>query len=622
MENENIVETIEDRLTEKDYNFDNVDRNVDNDFTAELDKLVEAVNNGEKVEDLDLQPLVEAGYTEKYDLTEAVQNMDNFAEEIKALEDSSNERIDNGLSNGDYAGFEFSENIAVMDSLDNDIKDTIMTREEGIEAALEAGVDIRDLAEITSESEVIEAARGSESFEVFDANEIQTEATERVAEMLSEDAKEFGIEIDRENLNDNVENGLNNDFSDPIDIVDQINGLDNENVEAFRVSTEEGMNEPEIIMSSEMSKEELVEAVAESLYEDNKEVLQERVNNGETFEETHDNRVELSEGKSEMTLEQAEASTEKSLEEAVKNFENALEAAANQFETNYNDNLEAIENAIMDKLAAEGHEQAIEVNKIEGLDQENLNFSFNEQLKNSATEILESENFSKENIESLVAEAYENGDLKDTLRSAYNTIYEIDKFGSVEIESPEVLDKLADIDNANIQISVMANDNTSLETLEKISNEGNADLLENGGIKEKLDSLIESKRESTQEINVEGDHATVKEQTMAGEESERVVDRETGLNEMDRAAGQDSDKVETREEHIERDEHLSVEEKEAKLVEIAETTKDPEVLDRLADTDSDKVIEAVKENENTSAETLDKIESKEESHEKSQGLSH
>lgn len=417
MENENIVEAIEDRLTEKDYNFDNVDRNVDNDFTAELDKLVEAVNNGEKVEDLDLQPLVEAGYTEKYDLTEAVQNIDNFAEEIKALEDSSNERIENGLDGGDYAGFEFSENIAVMDSLDNDIKDTVMTREEGIEAALEAGVDIKELAEITSESEVIEAARAVENLEVLDSYSIESQAQDRMIELLSEEAKEYGVEINLDNLDISSELA---DFkaSQDIDIDNIINSLDLEGVQAFE-------NQEAIIDTDKISESELVEAVAASLYEDNKEALQERVNNGETFEETLDNRVELSEGKSD-----------------------------------------------------------------------------------------------------------------------------------------------------------------------------------------------------TQEINVEGDHATVKEDTMSGEQSERVVDRETGLNELDKAAGQDSDKVETREEHAQRDEHLSVEEKEAKLVEIAETTKDPEVLDRLADTDSDKVIEAVKENEHTSAETLDKIESKEESHEKSQGLSH
>ncbi len=421
MENENIVEAIEDRLTEKDYNFDNVDRNVDNDFTAELDKLIEAVNNGEKVEDLDLQPLVEAGYTEKYDLTEAVQNIDNFAEEIKALEDSSSERIENGLDGGDYAGFEFSENLAIEDSLYNDVKDTVMTREEGIEAALEAGVDIKELAEITSESEVIEAARAVENLEVLDSYSIESQAQDRMIELLSEEAKEYGVEINLDNLDISSELA---DFkaSQDIDMDNIINDLNLEGVQAFDMGNG---NQEVIIDTDKISESELVEAVAASLYEDNKEALQERVNNGETFEETHDNRVELSEGKSD-----------------------------------------------------------------------------------------------------------------------------------------------------------------------------------------------------TQEINVEGDHATVKEQTMAGEESERVIDRETGLNEMDRAAGQDSDKVETREEHIERDEHLSVEEKEAKLVEIAETTKDPEVLDRLADTDSDKVIEAVKENEHTSAETLDKIESKEESHEKSQGLSH
>lgn len=404
MENENIVEAIEDRLTEKDYNFDNLDRNVDNDFTAELDKLVEAVNNGEKVEDLDLQPLVEAGYTEKYDLTEAVQNIDNFAEEIKALEDSSNERIDNGLQGGDYAGFEFSENLAIEDSLYNDVKDTVMSREEGIEAALEAGVDIKELAEITSESEVIEAARAVENLEVLDSYSIESQAQDRMIELLSEEAKEYSVEINLDNLDISSELA---DFksSQDIDIDNIINSLDLEGVQAFE-------SQEVIIDTDKISESELVEAVAASLYEDNKEVLQERVNNGETFEETHDNRVELSEG--------------------VKLFEGV--------------------------------------------------------------------------------------------------------------------------------------------------------------------ELFEGKSD-TQEINVQGDHATVKEQTMAGEESERVVNRETGLNELDKAAGQDSDKVETKEEHAQRDDHLSAE--------------DQKILDSFDKTDKEFTLNDAVESFNSKPENAEVSEERE-----------
>jgi len=124
------------------------------------------------------------------------------------------------------------------------------------------------------------------------------------------------------------------------------------------------------------------------------------------------------------------------------------------------------------------------------------------------------------------------------------------------------------------------------------------------------DTLNDLRAEKDQEIQqsdiqMEGDHATIKEDNMSGEESERVVDRETALNEMDKAAGQDSDKVETAEEHEKRD--LNVEEKEAELLKIAQTTDNPEVLDKLAEADSKEIVEAVKANENVSQETLEKL---------------
>lgn len=186
--------------------------------------------------------------------------------------------------------------------------------------------------------------------------------------------------------------------------------------------------------------------------------------------------------------------------------------------------------------------------------------------------------------------------------------------------SEEVLDKIADrglerLSNLSSDTdttinldAVIRNENTSTETLEKISDFAN----ENG--KDKLlDQVNEvlSERPSSQEINsqeisVQGDHASIKEDTMAGVESERVVDRETALNELDKAPGVDSGKVETQEESAQRD-NLTVAEKENKLVEVAETTNDPKVLDRLADTDSERVQEAVAKNENTSEATLDKL---------------
>lgn len=439
---EAIAEAIDTRLENEGFDFDSVSRNEENDLTAAMDNIAEEslenmvkVEEGnefielntdikewaeEQVSEADLSEVIEGGFEEKYDISDSVKENENWAEEIKNFEISENETLNNGFEADKFEGFEFNETLAAVDNLDNDIKDSIMTREEGIEAALEAGVDIKDLAEITSNEEVVEAAKEAANLEVLDGHGLELESFQSIESKLNEDAKEFDIEINLDNLDLAEEMSFQRDT---IDIDDRINDLNLEGVEAFQLNDSEGAfsSQEVIIDTDKISKEELTEAVADSIYEENKENFQEQVNNGETFEETHDNKVELEQGKS--------------------------------------------------------------------------------------------------------------------------------------------------------------------------------------------------------EISVEGDHATIKEDTMSGEESERVVDRETALNEMDREAGVDSDKVETKEEHSERD-NLSVEEKEAKLVEIAETTTDKEVLDRLADTDSDKVQEAVANNENTSEETREKIESKEETQEQSQGMSH
>lgn len=316
---EEVQEALHDAIVEKleneGYNFNDTDISNENSFNQELDKIADSiienasdnglteVANDEFKLDKDLSEwaneqaaqefangsldkAIEEGYLDKYEISESVKDLDNWTDSIKEMEDRSyQDQQDNTISNDQevdrQASFEFSETLAIESGLDNDTNDSVMTREEGIEKALEAGVDINDLAELTSKEEVLEAARNSSDFEVINAYDLQNEATEKVAELLIEEAKEFGLEINADNLNAVVADVINQDYvSGDSSIADTINNLDTDNN-----ATVLDNSSTEVILNTEnMSREELVEAIAASLYEDNKEALQEKVNNGETFE--------------------------------------------------------------------------------------------------------------------------------------------------------------------------------------------------------------------------------------------------------------------------------------------------------------------------------------------------
>ncbi len=301
------------------------------------------------------------------------------------------------------------------------------------------------------------------------------------------------------------------------------------------------------------------------------------------------------------------------LDEAIDKAERLIEDSAFSMEdsmaSNVEDNLDLSESKEVIQGQIEDSVEAF-------LDQDNYNVEtvLDEVLVDTSLEDLKE-------TETLVSEE----DLKEALSDAIENRLESEDHGFSGIEINEESDYTKEISEVidtveledNIKVSADLEDWAS----DKVESLNLDSVIEAGVEREsEIDNKVELEQGNS-EISVEGDHATIKEDTMSGEESERVVDRETALNEMDKAAGVDSDKVETKEETAERD-NLSVEEKEAKLVEIAETTTDKEVLDRLADTDSDKVQEAVANNENTSEETREKIESKEETQEQSQGMSH
>jgi hypothetical protein len=185
-----VQDAINDRLDEEGYNFDSVKMDEDNAFTLARDNIDQEVTSNaeafglkevevvgetqytlpegkeldefakEAVDGFDLSEVVQAGYQEKYEISESLKdeygNIDIDA--IKAFENGDFERVTNNQEVDRYEGFNFGEEIAAHDTLYSDSKDTLMSREEGIEKALEAGVDPKELAEATSEKEVEEAA--------------------------------------------------------------------------------------------------------------------------------------------------------------------------------------------------------------------------------------------------------------------------------------------------------------------------------------------------------------------------------------------------------------------------------------------------------------------------------
>ena len=193
----------------------------------------------------------------------------------------------------------------------------------------------------------------------------------------------------------------------------------------------------------------------------------------------------------------------------------------------------------------------------------------------------------------------ENEVLAELANSKFDTDFTKEDIEKIQNLVEQEFDNTVNIDNS-IELKIEDID----KVLDQVNNPENDSIVQVN--EDTLNNLrVEKEQEIQSDIQMEGDHATIKEDTMSGEESERVVDRETALNEMDKAAGQDSDKVETIEEHEKRD--LNVEEKEAELLKIAQTTDNPEVLDKLAEADSKEIIEAIKANENVSQDTLEKL---------------
>lgn len=379
--------------------------------------------------------ILEHAYGEQYSISDSiVEDNGSFANKIVEFKDSDTESVSVGRNT-----FKFGEELTLINNSE------FTTREEGIISALEAGVNINDLAEATSPAEVVEAAKESDRFEVVSENQFINDIQDQVSEKMKDEAAEMGITVSSE-----IEFGNVNDGGYSVGISE----LENSNIEGISIleNPNESGDSSIIIETEIVNFEEVKESIANDVIEGNRESFESDLTNGKTFEE----------------------------------------AVASDT------------NTPTDKL-------------------DNLADS-------------------------------EDWKIREAVAGNENT-------------STETLDKLSNDEDRDVRAAVAGNENTSTETLEKLSNDKNDD------VREAASANLETK-----EVEIEGDHAKIKEQTMAGEESERVVNREAGLDELDKTAGKDSDKFETKEENAARD-GLSSEE--AKLLSSLEDKNEKTLADGI-----------------------------------------
>jgi hypothetical protein len=510
---ESVSEAIDNNLENSGYDFDSIPRNEENGFelakdaisteiieNAEAHGLTEvevdgerqfAIADGADIDDwakesasgYDLTEVVSAGYEEKYDISDSLKdeygNVDIDA--VKAFEDSEIDTLKSTFEdsrNDQY--FDIGEEIASQaDNFGG--KEVLMTREEGIEKALEAGVDIEELVQNTSNHEVLEAAEKSDKFEVIAEYDLQESVGEMINEKMNEAAEKAGVEV--QNSIDVSE--LNNGSSMAV----------TENASAM-VGTliDNGSEESALVVDSNYAtKEEVVEATANRMIDSYGDKFEETMTGGKSFEEAAEGKSESNYHK-ELKLEE-----EYNISDSVKELDNWAEKVTT-FEDSTTNTVSIVEDS------------------------------------GESTVVQFGEDFAKVSTND---PAPDNQDLITTREEGIEIALEagMDPKQVAEATSKEEVVEAVHRTDSFEQI----ND----QILEKVSQE---------------EKFEKSETNSDTEVKVEGDHATVKETTMAGEESERVVNRDKGLDEMDKQAGNDSDKVETKEENAQRDQKLSAEE--------------------------------------------------------------
>lgn len=209
---------------------------------------------------------------------------------------------------------------------------------------------------------------------------------------------------------------------------------------------------------------------------------------------------------------------EEGIEKAVEQFKNEENEEKVVVETNnWTDDLYNEEFNVQDKLSSD--------------------YDLNE----AANELQNNFNNAVEAVENAGYDKSEEGQAIDVVKEVATAGYDIEDSKLSEMVNEKFGTELSELDINSIKEVVGKEMNGEIEAIDNSKDLSMNDIKEING------------ESSSQEISVQGDHATVKEDTMAGEQTERVVDRETGLNEMDKAVGVDSDKVETKEESALRD---------------------------------------------------------------------
>ena len=227
--------------------------------------------------------------------------------------------------------------------------------------------------------------------------------------------------------------------------------------------------------------------------------------------------------------EHGNTSTE-TLETLVDNAKEKIENSEKDFVSNTRSELESVEifsKAFNNDNASEQLQEKIENNVAEYSNDYSKRAFENEKDFNNAVEAVANSGYDKS----------AEGNAIDVVKEVATAGYDMESAILADKVNEKFATELSEMDIDRIKEVVGKEMNSEIEAIDN-----SKDL-----------SMNDIKEINSQEISVQGDHASIKEDTMAGEQTERVVDRETGLNEMDKAVGVDSDKVETKEESALRD---------------------------------------------------------------------
>ncbi len=537
----------------------------------------------EEVAQYDLNEVVDAGYAEKFD------NADKFdSSDIKAFEDSHNASVSNSAENpSENSDVEIGDKLSSESSLNEDSKDTLMTREEGIETALENGADINELMEATSKDEVLEGLKGvSEDVGVEIANETKDpEVLDALKESSEPEVREAANDSERESFEamaadksdfiDEKINEINETVSDEkgvealdTDKLDDIKTEFNESEDKVEESLKDYIKndgeltdemkediKAEISEKVETVQDEVIEAtdsLVGNINDDQKIQLANESEDPLVLDELSNSNIDqvredtaYNPNTSEETLDKLSTDESAEVRENVANHHNTSEETLDKLSSDENvDVREAVSNnsstseetlekmeATQDEVKEMTPEEAD--SKIEA-DIEKFNQSKDEGMDNQ--EAMASTKETVDPVENQ-EEVKTDNQTEETSNNQATSVEDDSKglgFETVEAEGNNMIDQM---DNGFQEVIDQAYDKMAEAFDNKVESFFEGD---KGGFdaEEAKEQVIKDNS-----VEVEGDHGVVKDDNMAGE-TERVVDKETAQDEMQKQ-GENPDKVET-----------------------------------------------------------------------------